>query len=434
MKEVIKQAGLHHSGSRLGRGLNSLSANVWHKKYNVIARSRYLSGCEAILYWLYSKLNNTRLLHAQSGIRNDELNIFQQIFIPFRRQKIAVACSLLLLFTASCNKEKTTVSSPTTSGVYITNEGDFNSGKAEVSFYDPATKQVSNNLFYAVNNYYLGDVAQSMYIKDSVGFIVVNNSAKVEVVKIPSLQHLLTIHIANSSPRYFLPVNDSVAYVTDLYASAVHVVNYKTGSLISNITGVAEWTEHILLVNGMVVVEERNLASTPAHTGSIVTINPQTNTILQRYNFAGSNTDGLVTDNLNRVWMGMDADSSQNAPAALYCLNTGFAVSKKISLAAGHVVSNLKINGSGNEIYYFDNTGVAAISINDTTAPATPFIALNNRNFYGLGVEPVSGDVYVSDALDYVQKSVVYRYDTHGNLIQSFTAGVISGNFAFSNE
>jgi hypothetical protein len=303
-----------------------------------------------------------------------------------------------------------------------------------VSFYDPVTQQVTNNLFKSINNYNLGDVVQSMYIKDSTGFIVVNNSAKIEVVKVPSLQHLFTISIPNSSPRYFLPVNDSLAYVTDLYASKIHVVNYLSGQLVTDISGVAGWTEHLVMVNGTVVVEERSLSSSPSPTGSIITINPVNNTFLHRYTFAGSNTDGLVADHLNRIWLGMDADSVSGAPAALYCLNADISLNKKISLPHGHAAGNLKINGTGDQVYYFDNNGVNTIAISDTAAPVTPFIAVNTRNFYGLGVDPANGDVYVSDALDYVQASRIYRYDKNGNLIQSFTAGVISGNFAFSYE
>ena len=339
---------------------------------------------------------------------------------------------ILLLAITSCHKVSPIINAPTTTGVYITNEGDFNSGQGEISFYNPATAQISNNLFYAVNNYHLGDVVESMYIKDSTGFIVVNNSAKVEVVKIPSLKHIITITIPNSSPRYFLPINDSVGYVTDLYASAVHVINYHTGALITNITGLAEWTEHMVMVNGTVVVEERSLSNNPTSTGSVTSINTSTNSIIHRYTFNGSNVDGLVSDNNNRVWFGMDADTVHQVPASIYCLNSDMSLNKNIIMPAGHAASNLKINGTGNEIYYFDNNGVAAISINDTTAPLNPFSPVNGRNLYGLGVDPSNGDVYVSDALDYVQRSRIYRYDRNANLIQADTAGVISGNFAFT--
>jgi uncharacterized protein DUF5074 len=348
-------------------------------------------------------------------------------------QPLYIISLLLLLAASSCHQEVSLVQPLTTKGVYITNEGDFNSGQAEVSFYNPTKLVVTNNLFYSINGYHLGDVAQSIYIKDSTGFIVVNNSAKVEVVKIPSLKHILTITIPNSSPRYFLPINDSIAYVTDLYGGAIHVINYKTGAVTSNITGVAKWTEHMVMASGNVVVEERSLSDT-CTTGSVITINPVTNALIQRYSFAGNNVDGMVADHLNRIWFGMDADSVANIPASIYCLNSDMSLNKKILMSAGHLAWNLKINGTGDEIYYFDNNGVNAISITDTIAPASPFSPVNSRNLYGLGVDPATGDVYVSDAVDYVQNSHIYRYDKTGYLIQTFTAGVISGNFAFNNE
>lgn len=351
------------------------------------------------------------------------------------RKELIILISIVLAATSSCHEEISKFPpAPTAHGVYITNEGLFNSGQGEISFYNPVTDTISNGLFYAVNNYKLGDVVQSMYIKDSTGFIVVNNSAKVEVVKIPSLKHVLTINILNSSPRYFLPINDSVGYVTDLYKSEVHVINYLTGALITNITGLAEWTEHMVMINGTVVVEERNLSSSPSSAGSVVTINPANNTFMQRYSFAGSNVDGMVNDNQNRIWFGMDADSIHGVPPAIFCLNSNMSLNKKIVMPTGHVAYNLKVNGTGDEIYYFDNNGVNVISINDTVAPANPLIPVNGRNMYGLGVDPNYGDVYVSDALDYVQRSKVYRYDAGGNLKDSFLAGVISGNFAFSYE
>jgi hypothetical protein len=142
----------------------------------------------------------------------------------------------------------------------------------------------------------------------------------------------------------------------------------------------------------------------------------------------------MVNDNQGRIWFGMDADSIHNIPATIYCLNSDMSLNKKIVMPTGHVAYNLKVNGTGDEIYYFDNNGVNAISINDTASSANPLIPVNGRNLYGLGVDPKYGDVYLSDALDYVQRSKVYRYDASGNLKDSFLAGVISGNFVFSYE
>ncbi len=64
--------------------------------------------------------------------------------------------------------------------------------------------------------------------------------------------------------------------------------------------------------------------------------------------------------------------------------------------------------------------------------PTTVFSAGASRNFYGLGVDPANGDVYAADALDYVQASHIYRYDKSGNLLGTFNAGIITGNFSFN--
>lgn len=339
----------------------------------------------------------------------------------------------LILILAGCKKDKKSAAQPANNGVYITNEGNFTFGNAEVSFYDPTKQEVSNGLFKASNNYALGDVAQSMYIKDSLGFIVVNNSQKIEVVKLPGFTKVRIINIPNSSPRYFLAVNDSVGYVTELYAGKIYVINYVTGSLIKEISSLATWTEHMVQINNTVVVEERSPDTNPSSICSIVTINTSSHSFGQRYSFSGSNIDGIVKDKNNHVWFVAAEDTAHAIHSALYCLNSDFSVNKTIPFATGHHPGNLKINGVGDMLYYFDGD-IYRSSIDITSVPTSAFVSSGSRNLYGLGVDPSNEDVYVSDALDYVQPSKIYRYDKNGNQIHSFNAGITSGNFAFKYE
>ena len=53
------------------------------------------------------------------------------------------------------------------------------------------------------------------------------------------------------------------------------------------------------------------------------------------------------------------------------------------------------------------------------------------RTYYGLGVDPVNSDVYVADAVDYMQSGVVYRLNATGEQIDKFTVGIIPNGFCF---
>ena len=55
---------------------------------------------------------------------------------------------------------KTEEFSASGTGLFITNEGMFQYGNATLSYYDPETKQVENEVFYRANAMKLGDVAQ----------------------------------------------------------------------------------------------------------------------------------------------------------------------------------------------------------------------------------------------------------------------------------
>jgi hypothetical protein len=335
----------------------------------------------------------------------------------------------LLLFVASCGKDKAP-DLPTGSGVYIVNEGNFNFGTAEISFYNTSSNQVTNGLFNAANNYMLGDVAQSMYIKDSTGFIVVNNSAKIEVVRLPSLQRVRTISIPNSSPRNFLPVNDSVALVTELYARKVWVINYKTGALINSIT-TQGWTENLFVIGNDVFAEQKINKTLSNTFATIYKINVAANTAAHSTTFNGRDIGGMVKDKYNHIWVAVDEDTVQHLKAGFYCFNTDFTEVKSFTFSgSGHHPSRLSINPAGDRLYYSDGS-VFTFSVEDNEVPSSVFIDKAGRNIYSIAVNPVNGDIYLSDALDFVQQSVIYRYDKNGNLLHTFTAGIISGNFAF---
>ena len=102
-------------------------------------------------------------------------------------------------------------------GLFITNEGNFQYGNATLSFYDPAKDTVQNEIFFRANAMKLGDVAQSMLIKDDMGWVVVNNSHVVFAINTTTFKEVGRITNL-TSPRYMHFVSDTKAYITQLWA------------------------------------------------------------------------------------------------------------------------------------------------------------------------------------------------------------------------
>jgi len=338
--------------------------------------------------------------------------------------------TFIFLLTA-CRKEPTD-KIPISQGVYIVNEGNFNFGNADVSSYDPSKQILTNGLFKSANGFSLGDVAQSMFIRDTLAFIVVNNSQKIEVVRLPSFQKVRTIQLIGSSPRSFLAVNDSVAYVSELYANKVYVLNYQNGTLVKEIA-VPQYTEFMLKIGNDVFVQGKKLMSDAGAKGRVFKLDALTHTLVDFKEYNGD-VNGLAKDNLNRLWVSVGSNAATSELAVLHCYTTYFSLVKSLSTAsAGRSIRFLQTNATGT-VLYFCNGDVFKMNVSETTLPTTPLVSGQDKNIYALGVDPKTEDCYLSDALDYIQASRIYRYDNKGDLVHSFTAGIISGQFVFNYE
>ena len=66
--------------------------------------------------------------------------------------------------------------------------------------------------------------------------------------------------------------------------------------------------------------------------------------------------------------------------------------------------------------------------------PAVPFLPYTGTLYYGLGIDPDTGEVYVADAIDYVQHAVVYRFTPEGGAVDTLRVGITPGSFCFKQR
>lgn len=336
---------------------------------------------------------------------------------------------LALLALSACKKEILDQTVPQ-AGVYVVNEGNFNFGNGDVSVYNPATRSITNGLFKLANGYAPGDVVQSMSIQDSLVYLVVNNGQKIVVAEFPSFRFIHAIAMPGASPRYFLKVNDSISYVSDLYAQKIWLLNYRTRTVVGHIP-VNGWTERMMKLENTILVQQRINSLLPGSEGAILKINPSNHSIVQQITFGSQNVNDILVDKQNRVWVTLDEDTAHSQSASIRCMATDFTILKQwmFSGTNNHPFS-LCANTDSLSVYFF-NRHLYLLSYDDMSLPANPLIDCTGRNIYASAVNPSNGEIYLSDALDYLQRSSIERYSATGVSIHTFNAGIISCNFVF---
>lgn len=335
---------------------------------------------------------------------------------------------LLVLVLFSCKKKEIGPQCPTcetevevnTKEVLISCEGNFGWGNASLTLYNTDGKTNVNNVFSAINGYSLGDVSQSMQEIDGDLFVVVNNSGKIEILDTTTYLVKSTI-TGLTSPRYIEKVAENKAYVTDLFSDNISIVDLQS-NVVSGTVAVGGWTENIVSSNEKVFVSR-------ADTNWVFVINSATD-IIEDTIFLSKNPSGIVLDNNNDVWTLCSGGSSELA--ALYQINTGdnTIIGSMVFPNNSDSPSRLSINSNGDKLFYLDG-GIYQMSITDNNLPVVPLIENAGAVFYGFGVDPHNEDIYVADALDYVQAGIVHRYDDNGNSIDQFSVGIIPQAFWF---
>lgn len=343
---------------------------------------------------------------------------------------------MVLLSLSSCMKwdysDEITDFNNTSSGLFIVCEGDFQYGNATLSFYNPASNVVENEVFFRANGMKLGDVAQSMTIFNGKGWIVVNNSHVIFAIDTDTYRE--TGRIENlTSPRYIHFISDEKAYITQIWDNRIYIVNPRTYSITGTIT-VPDMPMSSGSTEQMVQYGKYVFCNCWSYQNRILKIDTETDEVVASVS-VGIQPNSLVLDKFNRIWTitdgGYDGSPYGYETPGLYCIDgESMTVIKEFKFKLGNVPSELQINGEGNTLYWI-NDDVWRMDVNAQALPSEPFIKYRNTKYYGLTVDPENEEVYVADAIDYSQQGMIYRFSSEGELKDSFYVGVTPGAFCW---
>ncbi len=300
------------------------------------------------------------------------------------------------------------------SGLFIINEGQFSNSNASLDYFLPHKDTVLQRVYQTVNQEELGDIFQSVSFDEDNLYLIINNSGKIIVIDRLSLQKKGTIEGLPSPRQMVYTGTGNLWYVSNLFSQHLYVVNTATMQ-IDDMIETGSSTDPILKVDNKLYIGL-----------------PNTNTLLIKED--GSNSfdtllvnkgaSSLVKDNDNNVWLLCYGDFYQSGEAGIFKINTqSHTIEKTIAIAEGFP-SELVYSSRNNALFYL-NTDLFKLELDADTEPVNPYIKASGRTIYGVTVDEPRNELYLADAINFVERGFVYRYTMSGVVIDTIPAGIV---------
>ena len=346
--------------------------------------------------------------------------------------------------------ETTTPQYTSVAGFYLLNEGNMGTNSSTLDYFDATTGEYHKNIYAETNPTVikeLGDVGNDLQIYGSRLYAVINCSHKVEVMRAADASYIGKIDLPNC--RY-IRFHDGYAYVSSYVApvridphapkGCVFKIDTATLQVVDTVT-VGYQPEEMEIRFGKLYVANSGGYRVPDYDNTVSVIDLATFQEIKKIEVA-INLHRIKGDRYGYLYVSSRGDY-YDTHSKLYVID---ARTDRLVDSLDIAVSNMCIDG--------DSAYVYSTEWNWTTAQNTVTYGIIdlkerrivNRSFitdgtdaeikipYGIAVNPITKEIYVTDAKNYVVSGTLYCFSPEGKRLWKVPAGNIPAHFAFKGE
>lgn len=334
------------------------------------------------------------------------------------------------------------------SGIYLVNQGNQGSNKARLDFLNFHNGFYIRDVFTEYNPEVvkgLGDTGNDVQVYKGKVFVVVNGSHKVEIMDAYSMKRLAQVDVPNCR---FIAFDGNHAYVTSYVAKDKEALKTQKGALYCidldtyKVTGqvtVGYQPEQLVIRDGKAYV---------ANSGGYVAGNDNTVSVVDlksmkvEYNIeVAVNLELMLVDAEGTIWVSSRGNYVDVSSTLNYLVKKG----DKYELGGSVNVPVSSMAMAGDKIYVIGLTYIPP-----TWKPTTTYNIVNVKTrelesgsfitdgtesdiatAFTVTVNPGNGDIYVTDAKDYVSSGTLHCYTGSGKHKWSVRTGDIPARIAF---
>lgn len=342
----------------------------------------------------------------------------------------------VLAVLASCHKDKIVpankIPAAQRAGVYILDQGNLGKPNSALTYYDYSTKVLTPDIFSSVNGRGLGNTANDLEVYGSKMYIVTDKSGTVEVVDAKTARSIKTVLFQNADKTSKEPRDIAFykgnAYVS-LYNGTVAVMDTSSFAISKTIT-VGNDPEQLAVANGKLYVANGGGLNYPNVDNTVSVIDLASLTVTKTL-VVGPNPYAVSADANGHVFVTAYGVYGTSNSTLSVINDVTDAVISKTDFTGGPFTYN------GNTAYYLDADGsVKTYNTQTLTAGTTSFIA-DGTTFtaaYAIKADPLTGEVFITDAIDYNSNGTLYVFDKTGKKEYTITTGINPGTIAFVNK